>query len=916
VTSIRQFLLRLASFIRFGRAEDDLAREVAAHLRLLEDRFLAEGMSEAEARLAARRAFGGGVEQAKEHQRDARSFRWLDDARTDVVYAARSLRRNPGFAVAAIFTLALGIGAATAISSVVDSVMLQPLPFPDGDRLVTLSERGLQPRVPRISYSEYLDWRARTRTLSGLTASSWHPQIAVTTPNGTARMSAGIVSTNFFEVIGVRALFGRTIVSSDDANPQVAVLTFETWQRHYGSDPDILGKTLDAMPSGGQTRLLTIVGVLPEHHETLGSMLDYYMPIEPTTDGRPSGGGNLIGRLRDGVTLAAAAEEANALGNAIRPPRPASAPPLTEPRFAVEGVKDTLVAALKPALRIFLAAVAVLLLIVCANVANLLLARGTARQREIAVRLALGASRGRIVRQILTECLVLAFSGGAFGAAMGAAGVMAFKQLATVESQGVFRIVMGVSILPRAQEIGIDPRFFAMAFGFSALASVLFGLLPALHLSATSSLRAIGTRGGGTARAETRTRTALIVTQLAMATVLLVGAGLLSRSFNNLQSVTKGYDPSHVLAFQLVVPEGYATARKAETFDRMLNRLRALPDVRAAGFAFAGILVMIENTVGTFIPPGGNVDVLSSEANRPRLKSLSPGYLEAVGANVLGGRLFTDDDMRGAGAAIPKIVINRSVARRYFGQANPVGAYMDWHGVAKGQSARVEVIGVIDDIHQARLDRETYPEIFIDYRNTMALLERWGQKPPFVDHITFGFQSFAVRTNGEPRNLVPVVRQTVRSVDVNAGIDAIQPLEQLVASSVARQRFYAVMLSLFAIVAALLAAVGIYGVLAYAVVQRTQEIGVRMALGAQRGQVLTLVLWRSVAVAAVGIGIGLAAAAAGTRYLQGLLFGVTPLDTGTFALTALGFVTLAALASYIPARRATRVDPMIALRNE
>ena len=335
--------------------------------------------------------------------------------------------------------------------------------------------------------------------------------------------------------------------------------------------------------------------------------------------------------------------------------------------------------------------------------------------------------------------------------------------------------------------------------------------------------------------------------------------------------------------------------------------------MRSAGFAFAGILVSIENTVGSFIPPGGSLEKLSAEENKPRLKSLSPGYLEAVGARVLGGRLFTDDDAR---AAAPRIVINRSVARRYFRETNPVGSYMDWYDAKNSQFTRVDVIGVVEDIHQGLLANDTYPEVFIDYRQTIATMQRWGEAPKLVDHVAFGFQSFAANVSGDPRDIIPVVRQTVRKTDVNAGIDSIQPLEQLVANSVARRRFYAVMLSLFAIVAALLAAIGIYGVLAYAVVQRTQEIGVRMALGAQRGQVLTLVLSRGIVLAAIGIAIGLAAAAAGTRYLQGLLFGVTPLDTSTFALTALGFVTLAALASYIPARRATRVDPMIALRNE
>src|SRR5262245_6565956 len=338
VASIRQFLRRLVSSLRAGRAEDDLAREVSAHLRLLEDKFVAEGMTEAEARLAARRAFGGGVEQAKDRRRDARSFRWLDEARADTVYAVRSLRRNPGFAVAAIFTLALGIGAAAAISSVVDTVLLQPLPFPAGDRLVNVHERGLERGVPRMNHQEYLAWRARTGTLSGLAAFSGHPQIAVTTPGGTARMSAGMVSGNFFEVFGTPALLGRTIVSSDEANPQVAVLTFAAWQRHYGGDPAILGKTLDARPSsaGADTRYLTIIGVLTEDHETLMAGLDFYMPFEPAmANGRPPAIGRLFGRLRDNVTLAAAGEEANAIGNSVRVPRPASAKQLNGPRFAV-----------------------------------------------------------------------------------------------------------------------------------------------------------------------------------------------------------------------------------------------------------------------------------------------------------------------------------------------------------------------------------------------------------------------------------------------------------------------------------------------------------------------------------------------------------------------------------------------------
>jgi putative ABC transport system permease protein len=851
-------------------------------------------------------------------------IRWVDEAWRNTGYAVRALAKSRGFTAAAVLTLSVGIGATTAICSVVNTVLFRPLPLVDADRLVRMVENDRPRSLPNVNYREYLDWQSRTTTLSGLATASANARVVMPTPSGLVRVNGGFVSANYFEVLGARAMLGRTLVSSDASNPDVVVLGFYAWQRHFGSDPHAMGSVIDFRSGSLTGRSLTVVGVMPESMETIGSPLDFYTPIVAAPDARPIEVGPVIGRLRDGMSLAAASAEANTIGMAVRPPRPASAPPLTRPRFEAQSLKDGILgprpgrqggtdtATLRITSRIFLGAVAVVLLIVCANVANLLLVRGTARRRELATRLALGASRGRLLRLIITECLILAGAGGVLGAALGAAGISLIKRLATIDAQGVFRIVFGETILPRANELEIDLRFFGIAFAVAVITTFAFGLLPALRLSRTNQLQAIGSRGTGTARSETRLRTWLVVGQLAMATILLVGAGLLATSFVNLATVEKGYDPADVLAFQLVLPGEYPTARKAESIQAVLRAVRALPGVAAAGFAYAGILIGVQDTVGSFVPPGHTFEGVSRETGRPRLKTLSAGYLEATGVNVLDGRLIHEGDSANAPAVA---VINRTVQRRYFGQASPVGAFMDWHG-GRGPAVAVQVVGVIADVRQGSLATEPYPEIFMDYRQVIALQERWGAQEATIDHLAFGFMSFAMRTRSDPAGAIPAVRRAIARADPNAALDAIMPLDRLVANSVARQRFYAAMLAVFAAVAGLLAAIGIYGVLAYAIVERTREIGLRIALGAGRGQVLGLVLGHGLLLAAIGIALGLAGAAAATRYLQAILYGVAPLDVGTFVIVALAFAAVAALASYLPARRATQVDPMVVLRIE
>lgn len=844
-------------------------------------------------------------------------FKWVDDTRRDLGYAVRSLARSRGFTAAAILTLSVGIGATTAIYSVVDTILLQPLPYPDSDRLVRIIENwSAAGRLFQrgVTHPEFLEWRARARTLSEATAIVPMGQRMVRSTHGIAGLWGAMVSPDTFAVLQVQAMLGRTIGHDDSANPDVVVLSYDTWRRHFNADPAVVGKSVEfrvgSLP-GSQPpppRLLTVVGVLAEDFEFPTGAIDYFTPIVLDPSRRPPQV-TMIARLAPDASLPAAIEEANLIGGSMRPAWPADAPALPGPRFEVHRLKDQAVRTLQPALRVLLASVVVVLLIVCANVASLLLARGTARQREVAVRLAIGATRGRIVRQILAECLVLAAAGGVLGAVVGAAGVAIVKELASVDAPGIFRFTFGPSILPRQQEVGVDLKILGIAFGIAAMTSVVFGVLPALQLSRTNHLRAMGVRGGGRGRGESRLRGALVVGQLVLATALLVGAGLLTHSFIKLSTANKGYHASNVLAFNLLFPDQYSTARKAETIQTVLDRLRGTATVQSAGFARHGVLIIEELYLGAFVPEGRTLDEMRKDPVRTRVRSVSDGYLTAMGVPVLAGRELDAND---TAAAQPVIVINQAAARRYFGDANPVGRVIDWH---LGKTpVQVTVAGVVDNMRQKAVGEDAYPEIFVHYRQLLFLMEGWPDLKSRQDEWAIGFLSFAIRTAGDPLLAVPTVRQLVSNIDPNIGIDAILPVSHLVASSLARQRFYAVMLGVFAGVAGLLAAIGVYGVLAYTVVQRTHEIGVRMALGAQRRQVIGLVLGKGLVLTMAGVSIGLVAAAAGARSLQSLLFGIQAVDPQTFAVVGLGFALVALLASYLPARRATKVDPMVALR--
>ena len=833
----------------------------------------------------------------------------------EIAYAVRSLARSPGFAFAAILTLAIGIGAATAIYSVVDTILLRPLPFRGGERLVRLIEyaphfRDGQPPIRRgLNYQEHQLWSARSKTIEDAVGIIGMSQRMVKTPDGAAGLWGAMATGNTFALFGTRPLHGRTLQPADDGNP-VVVLSYDTWRRHYHSDPAIVGRVLEfrmgALLPARPPMLLTVVGVLPPDFQFPTGTLDFVMPITIDSAGA-SPGTTTVARLAPGVPIEAATQEADAMGRAMRPAWPADKMPPSGPRFEYELVKERLVAPVRPAMRVILAAVAVLLLIVCANVANLLLARGASRRREIAVRLAVGASRLHVFRQVGMECAVLAAIGGALGALLGAAGVVLVKGLATVDAPGIFRLMFGANILPRAHEVAVDWRLFAIAFAIASGTVLMFGLFPALQLSRADHLRSMGSRGGGTSRGESRLRAGLTLAQVAMATALLTGAALLAHSFARLSTFDKGYDPAGVLAANLLFPDDYSTARKGETIDALLTRFRSNPGVEAAGFARHGLLIGEELYLGRFIPPGKTLADVEQVGTRTR--SVSDGFLTAMGVPILQGRDLSPQDSATAPGAI---VINRAAARRDFGDANPVGQTLEW--VFGKTHTQMTVVGVAENVRQEGATDAVAPEIFVDYRQFLAF--NAAELPARHNEFAIGFLSFALRTTGDPAVLIPAVRDAIRGIDPNIGIDVIAPMVDLEAGSRSRERFYAVMLGVFALMSAVLAAIGVYGVLAYAVAQRTREIGVRLALGARAGQVLALVMRQGLALTAAGVTIGLAAAAAGARSIEAMLFGITPLDPPAFAAVAVGFAIVAGVASYVPARYATRVDPAVTLRDD
>ncbi len=879
---------------------------------MMEDDFVRRGLTREEAHLAARRAFGG-VEQTKDRHRDARSFAWLDDARRDVQYAARSLRRTPAFTFVAIVTLALGIGANTAIFSVVHAVLLQPLPFAHGDRLVRAYENVPASEMPNhqaqriggVNVSDWLDVRARSHALSHVATQG----TALVTPIGTqalALLQGASVSAGTFSMLGVQPILGRWFLPSEEVSgDHVLILSQDAWRTYFNGDPNVLGKT---MTFTGNTAFVgalalgaryTVVGVMPSgfHYPSDNDQFWWPLVVTPPTDGRPHRI-VMMGTLAAGVSMEAANAEINAILEGVHR---GSAPPRTDasgrPRFELVRVQDEVAPSVKPALIVLSVAVGFVLLIACANVANLLLARTAVRQREIAVRIAIGAGRGRLIRQALTESLMLALLGGLAGIALAFGGIHAFRSLAA----NLSRFDLGPAVtFPRLADIGVDRSALVFAVCVSVGTGLLFGLAPALRHFGTDQMDALRDSTASTADrgfvGGRGVQRVLVAGEIAIATVLLIGGTLLLRSFVKLASVDPGYDVSDILTFQVALRGDRYPAARLKTFaDDVVARLQGMTGVQAAAYARQLPFVNLQDTYA--LRTTSPEDPPAPEGADARF--VSRDYLKTMGIRMIAGRAFDETDR----SAHPRaMVINQTLARRGFPDRSPLGQPI----YAGPDRSPWEIIGVFEDVKQFGLDRAPQPQFFVDLRQWSGITRNLFPVGPY----------FAVRGHGDRKSLVSNVLGIVRQLDPEATLYNVATMEELVSNSVTLPRMYAALLGIFAAIAAAWSCIGIYGMMAYAVTQRTREIGIRMALGAQRQAVLSLLLRQSLVLTGAGLALGVAGAAAMTRYLEGLLFGLTPLDPPTFVAVALAFTSVAMLASYVPARRATTVDPLVALRHE
>jgi putative ABC transport system permease protein len=821
-----------------------------------------------------------------------------------VQYATRTLAGSPGFTAVAIVTLALGIGANTAIFSVVHSVLLKRLPYAhDSDRVVRLmmnqpaaeSPTGAPRRMDvGLSAGEVSELQARTRTLSDV-GTVGTELMGLSGHEEGARLQGARVSSAIFRVLGARALLGRVFGPGDEAPEADAVilLGYAAWQRYFGGDPNILGRTLtlDSVLGPRRQTRYSVVGVMPQGFEFPYRRTQFWMPFHLAVLGGATVRGPMLARLADGVSMQAAAAEVGPIVREIR--RHSSGI-----RYELVREQDEVVAPVKPALLVLTAAVGFVLLIACVNIANLTLARTAARRREIAIRAALGAGRSRLIRQALTESVLLALLGGLAGTGLALAGIRLLRMLATT----FVRLDLGSSLaFPRLDEIGIDTSVLAFTAATSVVTGGLFGLAPALRHSRPDPMGALGNAAASSVEgfgvvSRFGLRSVLVVAEIAMATVLLVGGGLLIHSFVKLSSVDPGYDPVNVLTFQVSLPlDRYPDARLVTFAEDLVARLRSVPGVRAAAYANQLPMVQLQDVFQLRKTP--DLPKAAPLVRSPDGRLVSRDYLKTMGIRIVAGRGFTEND----GPGRPRVLlINQALARRDFDGENPVG-----RTVYVGRDAVPwEIAGIVGDVRQMRLERTPEPQFF-------ALLRQWPAGPIFPLGAYY-----AVRTSADTPLPIATVRDIVHELDQQAALFNTAPMEQVVATTISRPRMYAVLLGIFAGIAAALAAIGIFGVMAFSVAQRTREIGIRMALGAQRSEVMALVLGQSMALTAVGIALGLAGAAAVTRYLEKMLFGLTPLDPATFVAVSLTFALVATLASYVPARRATNVDPLIALRCE
>jgi putative ABC transport system permease protein len=877
---VRALLWRLAGLLRGARPDVEFSSEIESHLQMHVEDNLRAGMSREEARRQALIQLGG-IEQVKSNYRERQGLPLVEILMQDFRFALRLLAKRPGFTMIAVLTLALGMGATTTIFSVVNSVLLRPLPYQNHERLLRVQETHTGSAGVGVTFATFLDLAREAKKVENAAAfRGW--VFNVTGGGEPQQVSGALVSGNFFHALGSQPLLGRTIQPEDDqvgGNNRVAVLSHALWQSRFGADSKIIGQTflVNAEP-------FTVLGVMPpgfdypEHSEM-------WCPLVPGSTLRDNRRAHLLTVLVDskrGESWGGVQGELTAFAESVEKRNPGVDDPSLN--LTAVALQKSLVAPVRPALVILLFAVGLLLLIACANVANLLLARTAARRKEIAVRLALGASRARLAMLLLTESIFVSILAGAVGLLGAEAGLTLIR-------------ARGSSELPRFAEINLDWRVFAFTFGVSLFSGLLFGLAPALA-GAKLNLNAPLKEGSWEpAGASLRlSNGALTVLQFGLATILLAGAGLLWSSLLRVLRVHPGFNPEHVLTLQVFLspveyPEG--SLKGPIVLHEMLERVRALPGVRSAGLVNAVPITGGPNT--EFVIDGRAAPKPGDEPGAD-IRVADPGYFPAIGIPLLAGRSFTEHDSADSARVV---LINETLARKFWPdqKENPLGQHItmkDW-----GPPLTGEIVGVVGDVRGDGLDAAVGPMLYWPYT-------QFGQI----------FNTIVVRSDDDPGRLAGAVKSKIWSVDKDQTVSRVQTMDQVLSDSVARRRLYVGLLGVFACAALLLAATGIYGVVSYSVTQRTREIGIRVALGAERVDILELIITHAAKLALAGELIGFAVAFGLTRLMASLLFGTSPADPLTFAGVAILLTAVAAAACYIPARRAMRVDPMVALRYE
>jgi putative ABC transport system permease protein len=880
---LRELRSRVAGLLRRGRAEANLDDEVRFHVDMLVESNIRRGMSPEEARTAALRTFGG-ITQMKEEYRDQRSLPQVEMFLQDARHSVRSMTRTPAFTAAALLTLALGIGATTAVFSVINAVFLQPLPYHEPDRIVQFGRTFHTTGNVQYSHTgaRYLFYREHLGTLEGLAA--YHGVgFNLATNDGAEYVLGHAASKEYFEVLGVRPLHGQLIDAGHDVEggPDVAVISHGLWQRQFGGDPGAIGATVRLAEQPH-----TVIGVLPADFVTMTTTpLDVWVPLRPGTRGPGSGFNYMVlGRLRSGVSAEQATAEGNAVFQAFKAEHPKQVFE-TERGVAFTPYQEYLSSSVRPALLLMLGAVAALLAIACANTASLLLARASGRGREMAVRAALGAGRARIVGQLLTESVTLSLAGAALGVLLAYWGVPAL-------------LSMMPAGFPIYQEVRIDLTVLSVAFGIAVWTGLLFGLAPAVSLSRHDLVEAFKEDGTRTTsgRRSAWLRRGLVVGQVALCMLLLVGAGLLVRTFVQMRSIEPGFDPDGVLTGRMSLRgERYANPAVLNNFlEQGLERIRRIPGVQSAA---------VVN--GVPIEQGLNLNVTVLDGPKPVEGELTDwryataGYFETMGIPIVTGRPFDERDRAGA----PRVaVVSQEFARQFFGDVNPIGHHIR----VFEEDGAMEIVGVAKDLREQGL---VGPPLALMYVPVAQVHER----ALAVTHSYFP-TAWVVRSSRPGPELVAAIREEIRQLDPQQPFTLFRTMREVKALQFQREQFQMTLFALLGAIGLLLATAGIYGLVSYSVAQRTREYGIRIALGATSGRILRAVLLQGALLATAGVVVGVVVARFATHTLQGFLYGVSTLDPWTFAVVGALLILVATVASLVPGLRAVRLNPVAALR--